>query len=81
MTELNMKNEESEGTENDSVDENEPELLIDLDNYEMFNYPPNDHDPDPYTLVDQSVSSYSSSTYNFETNPEVDFNFVYSIST
>ena len=76
ITELNMKNEESEGTENNSADENEPELLIDLDNYKMFDYPPNDHDPDPYALVDQSVSSYSSSTYNSETDPEVDFNFI-----
>ena len=28
-TELNMKDEESEGTENNSADENKPELLID----------------------------------------------------
>ena len=76
MTELDMKDEESEGTDYDSVDENEPELLINLDNYEMFNYPPDDHDPDPYDPADQSASPYSSSTYNFETNPEVDFNFV-----
>ena len=76
MTKLDMKDEESEGTENDSADENEPELLIDLDNYEMFIYSPDDHDPDPYAPVDQSASPYSSSTYNFETDSEVDFNFV-----
>ena len=76
MTELDMKDEESEGTDYDSADENEPELLIDLDNYEMFNYPPDDHDPDPYDPANQSASPYSSSTYNSETDPEVDFNLV-----
>ena len=74
--ELDMKNEESEGTDYNSADESESELLIDLDNYEMFNYPPDDHNPDPYAPANQSASSYSSSTYNFETDPEVDFNFV-----
>ena len=73
MIELDMKDEESEGIDYNSADENEPELLIDLDNYEMFNYPPNDHDPDPYAPADQSASPYSSSTYNSETDPEVDF--------
>ena len=76
MIELDMKNEESERTENDSADENELELLIDFNNYEMFNYPPNNYNPDPYALADQSVSSYSSFTYDSETDPEVDFNFV-----
>ena len=76
MTELDMKDEESEGTENNSANENEPELLIDFDNYEMLNYPPDDHDPDSYAPADQSVSPYSSSIYNFETDPKVDFNFV-----
>ena len=65
-----------EQTENDSADENEPELSIELDNYEMFDYPPDDHDPDPYAPADHSASSYSSSTYNSETDPEVDFNLV-----
>ena len=54
----------------------EPELLIDFDNYEMLNYPPDDHDSDPYDPVDQFASPYSSSTYNFETDPKVDFNLV-----
>ena len=76
MTELDMKDEESEGTENNSANENEPELLIDLDNYEMFDYPPDDYDPDPYAPANQSASPYSSSTYNSETDFEVDFNFV-----
>ena len=57
-TKLDMKDEESEGTENNSADENESELPIDLDNYEMFIYPPGDHDPDPYAPADQSASSY-----------------------
>ena len=61
-----MKDKESEGIENDSADENEPKLLIDFDNYKMFNYPPDDHDPDPYALADQSVSSYSSFTYEYD---------------
>ena len=55
MTELDMKDEESEGTDYNSADKNEPKLLIDLDNYEMFNYPPNDHDPDPYDPANQCV--------------------------
>ena len=76
ITELDMKDEESEGTDYDSADENEPELLINLNNYEMFDYPPDDHDPDPYDPADQSASPYSSSTYNSETDPEVDFNLV-----
>ena len=76
MTELDMKDEESEGTDYNSTDENKPELLIDLDNYEMFDYPPDDHDPDPYAPADQSTSPYSSSTYNSETDSKVDFNFV-----
>ena len=76
MTKLNMKNEESEGTENNSADEIESKLLINLDNYEMFDYPPDDHDPDPYAPADQSASPYSSSTYNFETDPEIDFNLI-----
>ena len=76
MTELDMKDEESEGTDYDSADKNEPELPINLNNYEMFNYPPDDHDPDPYDPADQSASPYSSSTYNSETDSEVDFNLV-----
>ena len=71
-----MKNEESEGIENDSADENEPELLIDLDNYKMFIYSSNNHDANPYALANQSISSCFSSTYNFETNLKVDFNFI-----
>ena len=71
-----MKNKESEETENDSANENKPELLIDLDNYKMFIYPPDDHNFDSYVLVDQFASSYSSFTYNFETDLEVDFNFL-----
>ena len=76
MTELNMKNEESEGTDYDSTNKNELELPIDLDNYEMFNYPPDDHDPDPYAPANQSASPYSSFTYNSETDSEVDFNLI-----
>ena len=76
MTKLDIKDEESEGTDYNSTDENEPELLIDLDNYEMFDYPPDDHDSDSYDPADQSASPYSSSTYNSETDPEVDFNLV-----
>ena len=75
-TELNIKDEESERIDNNFTDENELKLLIDLDNYEMFNYLPNDYDPDSYALANQSASSYSFSTYNSETDLEVDFNLV-----
>ena len=71
-----MKNKESEETENNFTDKNEPELPINLDNYKMFNYPPNDHDFDLYAPANQSVSFYSSFTYNFKTDLKVNFNFV-----